>query len=262
MYKHKILILLVLSVFLTISCASVSEAEYEGTDTKPLIAPAEAIEKAEILYKKRDNLDNVREALKILDSARDMDNRNYDVEWKFAQMSYYLGNAYGTGEEEAEKVLKKGLSAAKIAKRMEPQKPEGHFWFGAVLGEQSKRSPVTVGVVSVNEIKEAMQKVIEIEPTYQGASAYDGLGLLELKTVGMAGGSAEKAVELLEKGIELEKNNSFLRLHLAEAYLAVDKKAEAKKQIDYLLQMKPDEEFLPEYQRSVQDAKKLLEEKF
>jgi tetratricopeptide (TPR) repeat protein len=184
------------------------------------------------------------------------------VEWKFAQYSYYLGNAYGVSDEEAEKVLKKGLVAARIAKRMEPNKPEGFFWYGAVLGEQSKRNPVTVGVVSFDDIKEAMNKVIEIDPTYQGASAYDALGLVELKTVGLAGGNAEKAVEILEKGVEIEKNNSFLRLHLAEAYLAVDKKAEAKKQIDYILNMKPDPEFLPEYERSVMEAQKLLEQKF
>ncbi len=38
--------------------------------------------------------------------------------------------------------------------------------------------------------------------------------------------------------------------------------AKAKEQLDYVLKMKPDEDFLPEYERSVIDAKKLLKEKF
>ena len=65
--------------------------------------------------------------------ARDLDNRNYEVEWKYARMSYFLGSRKNTPEEESEKVLKKGLSAAKIAKRIEPNKPDGHFWYAAIL---------------------------------------------------------------------------------------------------------------------------------
>ncbi len=262
MYKHKFQIILILAVFLFVYCSSSGEASDEMTSSKPAVEPTEAINKADSLYKKRENLDNVREALKILDSARDMNKRNYEVEWKFAQISYYLGNAYGTPEDEAEKVLKKGITAGKIAKRMETEKPEGHFWYAAVLGEQAKRSPVTTGLTSIDEIKAEMQKVIEIDPNYQGASAYDALGLLELKTAGLAGGSEKKAVEYLEKALDLNKNNSFIRVHLAEAYLATDQKAKAKEQLDYVLQMKPNEDFKPEYERSVIDAKKLLEDKF
>ena len=262
MYKHKIQIILILSIFLAVSCSSSTEAEDDLTNAKPAVDPAEAIEKADALYKKRADLDNVRDALKTLNSARDMDNRNYEVEWKFALMSYFLGNAYDTPDDEAEKVLKKGLSAGKIAKRMEPNKPEGHFWYGAVLGEQAKRSPVTVGITSLDDIKTSMQKVIEIDPNYQGASAYDALGVLELETTGLAGGSEEKAVEYLEKALSLEKENSFIRVHLAQAYLATNQKAKAKAQLNHVLKMKPNEDFLPEYERSVVDTKKLLKDKF
>lgn len=262
MYKHKIQIILILSIFLAVSCAPTSEAEDDTTNGKPAVVPTEAIELAEALYKKRKDLENVRKALKVLNSARDMDNRNFEIEWKFAQMSYYLGNAYDTPEDEAEKVLKKGLTAGKIAKRMESDKPQGHFWFAAVLGEQAKRSPVTVGLTSIDDIKASMQKVVEIDPNYEGASAYDALGLLELKTRGLAGGSEEKAVKYLEKALSLEKENSFIRVHLAEAYLAVDKDAKAKKQLNLVLQMKPNENFLPEHERAVMEAKKLLKEKF
>lgn len=75
-------------------------------------------------------------------------------------------------------------------------------------------------------------------------------------------GSEEKAVEYLEKALELEKKNSFIRVHLAEAYLATDQKAKAKEQLDYVLKMTPNKDFLPEYERSVIDAKKLLKDKF
>ena len=78
----------------------------------------------------------------------------------------------------------------------------------------------------------------------------------------MTGGKAEKAVELLEKALEMEKDNTGLRLHLAEAYLAVEKEAEARKQLDLLLQMKPNPDYVPEYNEDVSNAKKMLETRF
>jgi len=262
MYKREYQLLVVFTILLLSSCASVGSADDEFANPKPEIVPSEALPKAESLYAQRKDLEKVREAIKLLEKARDPEKRNFEVEWKFAQYSYFLGSRESVDETEAEKVLKRGLSAANIAKRMEPDKPDGYFWYAAILGNQAKRSPVTVGVVSVKKIRAAMNKVIEIDPNYQGASAYDGLGQLELGTRGLAGGSAEKAVEYLEKALELNKENSYIRLHLGEAYLAVNKDAEAKKHLRYVLSMKPDPDFIPEYEEAKAKAKKLLEQKF
>jgi len=106
-----------------------------------------------------------------------------------------------------------------------------------------------------------MRKVIEIQPDYHGASAYDALAQIELKGV-FAGGKAEKALEYLEKARSLDKENIYIYLHLAEAYLALDRDADAKKQIDFLLKMKPDAEFQPEYDDAARQARKLLETRF
>jgi predicted Zn-dependent protease len=106
-----------------------------------------------------------------------------------------------------------------------------------------------------------MQKVVEIQPDYQGATAFDALAQLELATR-LTGGSAEKAVEYLEKALTYEKDNSYIRLHLAEAYLAVQKNSEAKTQLDYILKMKPNPEYQVEYQEVLEKAKKMLDTKF
>jgi tetratricopeptide (TPR) repeat protein len=103
--------------------------------------------------------------------------------------------------------------------------------------------------------------VIEIQPNYEMASAYDVLGQLELGTR-LLGGKPEKAVEYLEKGVELEKFNGEARVHLAEAYLILGKDAKAKKQLNFVLEMKPNPAFLPEYAQQVEKAKKILATKF
>ena len=119
---------------------------------------------------------------------------------------------------------------------------------------------MTVGLKSVDDIRETMNKVIAIDPKYQGASAYDALAQIELSSNII--GEPEKAVQYLEKALELGADNTYIRLHLAEAYLAVGKKPEAKKQLDYLLQMKAQPDYAVEYKETTEAAKKILEKRF
>ncbi len=246
--------------FSLVSCASKAESE-------SVIAPentaliGETLTKCDTLFKEREDLAKLREAVKSLAAVRNPDRRNYEVEWKFAKYNYFLGK-HTTDQKEKEKVFEDGKKAGQIASRLETNKPEGYFWYAANLGEQAKISPVTVGVKSLDDIKEAMNKVVEIQPDYQSASAYDALAQVELNTAGLMGGKPEKAVEYLEKALTINKENTYLYLHLAEAYIATGKKDEAKKQLEYLLKMKPNPDYMPEYNESIAKAKKLLETKF
>ena len=262
MYTRIAKIALLSSTCLLFSCFLGSSEVVRVAKPADNETPLRALSKAAELFEKRGDLNKAREAIDILGKARNIEDRNYEVEWKFARYSYYLGSRRSLGDNEIEKVLKQGLEAARIAKRMEPKKPDGYFWYGAILGEQSRRSPVTVGIVSVGKIKSAMNKVIEIDPDYQGASAYDALGQVELASRGLAGGSAEKALEHLRKGLELNENNAYVRLHLGEAYLALNKDAEAKKHLEYIKTMKPSPDFIPEYEEALEQAKVLLKTKF
>ena len=213
------------------------------------------------MYAKREDPEQVRQALKVLDTARDPDNRNFQVEKTFAMYSYFLGSRDSVGDEEAEKVLKEGLVAARIARRLEPKKADGWFWAAAIIGAQSKRAPITVGIPSVKKIRDGMEKAVEIDPGYQAAAPYLGLGQLELNTRGLAGGSAEKAVGYLEKGLETSKDNAYIYLYLAEAYFAVDRDKDAIRTISELKNLKPVPEYEPEYKEALEKAEKLLKEK-
>lgn len=254
-----ILITIVITLCILPSCATKVETETNPSSAS-LTVPLERLEAAEKLFAQREDLQKLREAINLLAQLRNPEQRNYQVEWTYAKYNYFLGK-YSTDPEDSEAALEKGRDAGKIASRVEPNKPDGYFWYGANLGELSKRSPVTVGLRSVGDIREAMNKVIEIDPAYQGASAYDALAQVELATR-FSNGSAEKAVEYLEKGLEIEKENTNIRLHLAEAYLAVKKDAAARKQLDYLLAMKPDPEYLPEHKECIEKGKRLMQENF
>ncbi|MBX7172783.1 MAG: tetratricopeptide repeat protein [Pyrinomonadaceae bacterium] len=243
---------------LCLSCSAKIEAD--TAKPKEIVPPTEALKKGEELFSQRKDVAKLREAINVLAQARNPDQRNFEVEWKFAKYNYFLSKQL-SDEKEADKVNKDGYAAGLIASRLEPTKPDGYFWAGANLGEQSERNPLTVGIKSVGEIRELMNKVIEIQPDYQNASAFDGLAQVELATK-LTGGSAEKAVEYLEKALTYEKENGYIYLHLAEAYLAVNKAAEAKKQLDFIFKIKPDPEFEVERVEVETEAKKLLAARF
>lgn len=242
------------------SCAAKVETE-PATKQNNALSPAETVAQAENLFKQRADLAKLRQAVKLLAAARNADNRNYEIEWQFARFNYFLGKQ-ATDEKESAKAFEDGIQAGKIAAKIEPDKADGYFWYGANLGEQAKQSPVTVGFKAIDEIRAAMNKVIEINPKYESASAYVALAQVELKAGVLGGGKAEKAVEYLEKALALEKENTYIYLYLGEAYLAVGRDAEAKKQLEYLLKMKPKPEYQFEYDETVAKAKKLLETRF
>lgn len=254
-----ILVTFVFTLCLQWGCSSKAQLH---TDAVPSVAVPipETILKADALFKQRANISNLREALKLLAAARTSDQRTFEVEWKFAKYSYFLGKQ-STDEKECNAAFEKGKEAGLIASRVEPGKPDGYFWYAANMGELARRSPVTVGLRSIKDIQMAMNKVIELQPGYQKGAAYDALAQIELET-SLTGGKAEKAVELLEKALEIEQDNTNLRLHLAEAYLALKRKDDARKQLDLLLQMKANPDYLPEYNEDVAAAKKMLETRF
>jgi len=103
-----------------------------------------------------------------------------------------------------------------------------------------------------------MEAVLKIDETYQGYSAYLGLGRLYLKAPRVFGGDTSKAIEFLEKGVKLSPKNTQMRYYLAEAYESSNRDGEAKKEIQEVMAVTPDPQHTAEHKDAVEKAKKLL----
>lgn len=220
----------------------------------------EAIEKSDGLFKQRSDIDKLREAVETLRKVRDPEQRNFDVEWRFSKYNYYLGRLTSSSDEQ-DRAWEQGLDAGRIARNLEPDKPDGYYWAGANKGEQSIKAPITVGIKAVDEVREMMKKVIEIDPAFEGGAAYDALAQIELMT-GLIGGKPENAVAYLELAMKQGNTDPRTHLHLAEAYLAVGKNAEAKRELDYIVKIKPTPETEAEYAQVLEKAKRMLIKRF
>jgi tetratricopeptide (TPR) repeat protein len=218
---------------------------------------AELIQEADSLYAGREDLMKVVRAIVDLRRAAMSDGGNYDVAWRLARLDYYLGS-HSAGEAEREKAFREGIQAGQLAVKLEDGKPEGHFWLGANYGGSAQDSMLS-GLSEIEEIKREMETVIRLDERYQAGSAYMVLGQTYLEAPLLLGGDRYKAVDYLEKSVKLGPTNALARLHLAEAYLAVNRKDDARKQLEGLFAMQPDPDFTPEHNDAVAQARKLQE---
>jgi tetratricopeptide (TPR) repeat protein len=199
----------------------------------------------------------VRQGIAVLRQARIADYGNYEAAWKLARASYYLGE-HTTDERERDAAIREGSEAGKLAVQLDAGKPEGHFWLGANYGGAAEHSTLA-GLSTVEDIRREMEAVLKIDERYQNGSAYLALGQLYLEAPRLLGGDYQKAIEALEKGLKFGSDNALLRVSLAEAYHDVKRDADARKQIDVLLKMTPDPNYLPEHKEAVDKANALVE---
>ncbi|MFN2530529.1 MAG: TRAP transporter TatT component family protein [Pyrinomonadaceae bacterium] len=250
-----ILIVFALMVFGVEACHKSSSRNDVAIDSGDASTAAQKVAEAELQYGARDDLSRARAAVALLRQARTADYGNYEAVWKLARDSYYVGE-HTTDEIEQDQMFRQGIEAGKAAVELQSDKPEGHFWLGANYGGSAAHSTLA-GLANVEDIKREMEAVIKIDEEFQGGSAYMALGRLYLQAPRMLGGDKQKAIEYLEKGLRFGPNNALLHLYLAQAYEASDRDSEARKQADYILTMKPDPQYTPEYKDAVEGAKKL-----
>jgi len=237
-----------------ISCRKAATATYDRAAVRPV---AEAIAEADRFYAERTDLVKVRLGIVSLRQAQADDIANYDLAWRLSKFDYYLG-AHSPDSTEQDKAFREGTDAGKLAVKLQEGKPEGHFWLGANYGGSAQISTLA-GLSQIEDIKREMEAVIRIDEGFQSGSAYMVLGQVYLQAPRMLGGDVQQALNYLEKGVKLGPNNALLRLRLAQAYAADHRNAEAQKEIDALMTMKPSPGYEPEYNEAVTGARKLEE---
>lgn len=245
-------------VFAGLACnGSAPTADRLAIDRGDAKAAADRLAEAEELYAGREDLNKARVCVAALRQARMADYGNYEAAWKLARAAFYVGDRSGTNSEKDD-MFREGVEAGKAAVALQPDKAEGHFWLGANYGGEASQS--TLGnLSSVQDIKNEMETVLKIDESYQGYSAYLGLGRLYLQAPKVLGGDTGKAIEYLEKGVKLSPNNTMMRFHLAEAYVEANRDADAKKQIETIMKATPDPQYTAEHKDAMARAQKLLD---
>jgi len=243
-------------VMAQMACSQSASEGAPSTGTSDAKMAIDKIAEAEPLYAAREDMTRARVAVTALRQAHSADYGNYEAAWKLARAAYYVGDRTDN-DSERDDMFREGIEAGKGAVKLQPDKPEGHFWLGANYGGEAAHSTLS-NLSSFQDIKREMEAVLKIDEGYQGYSAYVGLGRLYFQAPKVLGGDVNKAIEYLEKGLKLNPNNTVMRLYLAQALESNNRNADAKKQIDTLMTATPDAQYAAEHKDAVEKAKKLL----
>lgn len=208
------------------------------------------------LYAAREDLTSARRAADIWRTRTQSQPTDFEASWKLARALYWLG---GHGPEAGRrKDLEDGIEAAKLAMAAQADRPEGYFWMAANMGALAESFGLRAGIKYRKPVKEALEKVLSLDPAFQQGSADRALGRWYFKVPGLFGGSNEKSVEHLHKSLTFNPQSTSSLYFLAETLLDMNRKAEARDALQQVLDAPLDPQWGPEDKEFKAKAKDLL----
>jgi tetratricopeptide (TPR) repeat protein len=222
--------------------------------------PAELIAQGDKLYGEMKDMATAQEALSKYREAAVKAENKFEVFWKLSRILYHIGTRTEV-KKEKKIIFGQGLYYAKKAVALEPEKPDGNYWLGVSYGVYGEARGVLKSLSFVKPIKEAMNKVIELDRGYEDGGPNRVLGRVYFKVPGFAGGSKKKSLEHLLKSKELGPNDALTRLYLADTLLSLKEEDKAREELEYVLSMESDPRWITGVDDYKEDAKKMLQKK-
>lgn len=222
--------------------------------------PEELIAQGDKLTSEMADMATARQAEALYRKALGMMENKYEAMWRLARILYFIGE-HTENKKEKKTIFSQGVYYAKKAVALEPEKPDGHYWLGVCNGKYGETRGVLKSLSLVKPIKKAMNKVIELDRSYEDGGPDRVLGRVYFKLPGFAGGSKKKSREHLEKSKEYGPNDALTRIYLAETYLALKEKDKARQELEYVLNMDPDPRWIAGVDECQKQARELLNSK-
>ena len=213
-------------------------------------------ETADALYANRADLAVARRATDLWAQQLQRDPKNYEAAWKLARARYWLGSHVPQAERKS--VLEAGIDASRAAIALAPNRPEGHFWKAANMGSLAESFGLRQGLKYRGEIKDALLIVLKLDPAFQHGSADRALGRWYYKVPGLFGGSRKKAEEHLRRSLTYQPASIASRYFLAETLLDMDRRIEAIAELQKVIDLTPDPDWIPEDREFKDKAQRLL----
>ena len=226
------------------------------TDAVPHQGSGAASDDPDGLYRDRANLASATRAADIWADRLARTPKDFEAAWKLARACYWLGDHAPRDERQREP--ERGMAAARQAIAARPDRPEGHFWLAANMGALAEASGIGAGLRYRKPIRTELETVLAIDPTFQEGSADRALGRWYLEVPGLFGGSKTKSEEHLRRSLTYDPDNIPSHMYLAETLTAMGRTAEARAELQRVVDAPLDPDWAPEDRELKDDAQRLL----
>ena len=183
--------------------------------------------RADELYAARDNVDNLKQLVMLMEQSAVRDPKNYEAWWRLARARYYAGDRE-KDQAKKERLFLSGVDAAKKAIALDDKRVEGHFWYAANEGEYADLKGALQSLGLVKTIRREFETALAINPAYENGTIFSALGQIDLSLPRILGGNEKRGIERLEAGLKVGPDNAELKVTLAEVYIKKGRKDEAK----------------------------------
>lgn len=178
-----------------------------------------------------------------LETARDelfeLVEEDSECDWAYgllSEINYWFGE-YTEDAEDKIAFFHEGVECGKTGVEINEDSVEANFWLAVNYGSYGQAKGIMQSLALITPIKEAAEKVLELDENYFYGGAWRVLGRLYTKAPGFpfSIGNTKKAIECLEKSVELAPKFYLNRLFLAEAYISNRDKTKAREQLQWIL---------------------------
>jgi hypothetical protein len=209
------------------------------------------------LYADRSNLASARQAAVIWKANLAAGGAGaFEAAWKLARADYWLGGHAPEGERR--KWFEEGIDGGRKAMALQPNRPEGYFWMAANMGTLAESFGVRQGIKYRKPIKDALLTVLRLDPGFQQGSADRALGRWYYKVPGLFGGDHKLAEQHLRESLKYNDNSTASHFFLAELFLDDGRNADARLELQKVLDAPLDPQWTPEDREFKGKAQKLL----
>lgn len=199
---------------------------------------------ADALYADRESLPSARRAAAIWIDDAQRDPSSFEPAWKLARVCYWLG-AHAP-EQERRGYLERGVAAAQRAARLQPARPEGHFWTAATMGALAEGYGLRAGLKYRKPIRAALETSLRIDPSFMAGSSDRALGRYYHKVPLLFGGSMTRAEQHLRASLRYDAQSPLTHYFLAELFVDLRRPADARAELQLVLDAPLEGEWAPE----------------
>lgn len=214
----------------------------------------EMIERADVLYAKRSELENVRLTIELLQYVAP---DTYDAAWRLGRARFFLGQE-AKSDSEARRHYAQGIRVCARAVKLRPESVEGHFWLGVNLALTAGLEKHFRAFSYAFRATRALRHAVRIDPAYHGAGPFRVLARVQHNLPRWLGGGSWRARSNFERAVELAPTNTVTRIYFAELLLEMGDEPEARKQLETIVNIKPDPIWAFEISRDQQLAQEKL----
>lgn len=193
------------------------------------------IAEADRLYDLREDTENVRQSIRILEQGLADSPDAYPVLWRLARAYEWVGR-YAVPADRVE-IFTQATTYAGRAVDADPMGVDGRYWNALTTGRLGEARGILRSLAAASEMRTELETVLELAPEHAGAHFALGMLYHQLPGWPISFGNNNQALEYMSVAVALAPENTTYLLGLAELLLDMRRRGEAADYLEAVIEM-------------------------